>query len=373
MSNKVVAFCINNLKLAGAENITLNLFLECYDDGYFSKDSKLILLNNNIHQSFMNELEKREIQVVCFSSRKELLYLELFTMFLKAFKHFFYNKYEFVYVNLSPSLFIYGILKLFGLLNNSKLFFTEHSVSNNRPSVKIFVWFETIIYNFYDSIICISLDVKKSLINRIKSHDKVVIINNGLPPLRVSSTKSISIRAELGISNESKLIMMVSRIGDGKDHWTLVRAVKELLRLGKDVNLIFAGSGDFSEIIYDIRESGFSNKFHFLGSRTDARYLMSQVDLNVLSSKYEGISGVTLESFEAKKPFLGSNVPGIKELVGDDYSLFEFGDHNELAQKILILLSNNNRANEMIEKNYEKLELFSFSRQVNSIKNLFEE
>ena len=39
----------------------------------------------------------------------------------------------------------------------------------------------------------------------------------------------------------------------------------------------------------------------------------NEVDINILSSEYEGVSGVTLEAFFTKKPYLGSNVEGIRK------------------------------------------------------------
>ena len=88
-------------------------------------------------------------------------------------------------------------------------------------------------------------------------------------------------------------------------------------------HLFLAGRGALLEHTKQFTESlGLTERVHFLGMRTDVYSLMNKVDLNVLSTNFEGLSGVTLESLASGKPFIGSDVPGVNDIVPDPRFLF---------------------------------------------------
>jgi glycosyltransferase involved in cell wall biosynthesis len=117
----------------------------------------------------------------------------------------------------------------------------------------------------------------------------------------------------------------------------LLNAVKKLKN--SDIKLLFAGEGRTQiEVKRYALANGLGKQCFFLGVRNDIRSLMKSVDLNVLSTEYEGLSGVTIESLVANKPFIGTDVPGVKEIVGDDFGLVKFQDVENLAKKINSLL-----------------------------------
>ena len=74
-----------------------------------------------------------------------------------------------------------------------------------------------------------------------------------------------------------------------------------------------------------------------LGSVNDIGGLMQVSNAGILSSKMEGTPNVVLEYILMGLPFIGTRIPGIVEIVGDDYPmLFDVGDSDELA----VLLEN---------------------------------
>ncbi len=88
---------------------------------------------------------------------------------------------------------------------------------------------------------------------------------------------------------------------------------------------------------------------------------MKSVDLNILSTEYEGLSGVTIESLAANKPFIGTDVPGVRELVGDSYSLFKYQDIDGLAEKIKSLLFEAEKIDKNTTLNFKKVKQFDIN------------
>jgi glycosyltransferase involved in cell wall biosynthesis len=367
---KKVAFCINDLSLAGAENITFNILVNLLANDKISKDSVLVLFNDNISDFFFSKIQNYNIKIQIINERSyNFKYFSIFSSLFRAFFFFRYNKFNVIYVNLFPSLIIISILSKLKLFSNTKLIFTEHSVSNNRPKNKLYNYLERLFYKEYDHVVCISDTVRSSLVDRFGDMSNLIVIKNGLPPFIDFSPDDIPIRKELNLRSDSTLLLMTSRIGDGKDHLTLLRAFESIFF--DDFYLLFIGGGDFSHIKSSILNNKARNNIIFLGLRKDARKIMKEVNINILSSAYEGVSGVTLEAFESMKPFIGSNVDGIRELVGTPLSLFEFGNKEDLAKKILLILNNDEVANTVVELNKNMLNKFDFNKQVEHVLKLF--
>lgn len=97
---------------------------------------------------------------------------------------------------------------------------------------------------------------------------------------------------------------------------------------------------------------GVDSRIHFLGLRKDVPNLLQASDVIVLSSKHEGFSISMLEAMSCKKPFIGSNVPGIGDLVRDVALLFEFQDDEELALRIKEVLTDRTLYCNVAEKCY---------------------
>ena len=364
--NKKILFCINDLSLAGAENITFNVFIGLINSNKISRDSTILLLHNQIDDLFLSVIDGMGLNVYVVNKRKNrFILIDILLSIFKLFCFFKNNKYDTIYVNLFPSLFVFSILNKVKFTNKSKLIFTEHSVSNNRPKNFIYMFIEKLIYKEYDTIICISENVKSALVNRVGNISKIQIICNGLPPLLLNEFNRIDIRTELKIPSDSILLLMTSRVGDGKDHLTLLKSFE--LIFDDNLYLIFIGDGDFSNVINTITSEKVKNNVKLLGKRKDARLIMKEVDINILSSAYEGISGVTLEAFASNRPYLGSNVDGIRELVGTSLSLFEFGNKIDLAEKISMILNYKDISEKIVELNLIKLKEYDFNLQLTKL------
>ncbi len=282
------------------------------------------------------------------------------------------NNFDIVHTHLFPSLYWSSVA-----LRNRKngiLVYTEHSNYNKRRKNVVLKMIDRIAYKSYDAVIAISNEVKRNLIKNIKITPPVSVIPNGV------DLRFIFEAQELGKENLTKLfkippnsytILMVASFRYPKDQKTLITSLKYL---NDNYHVLLAGEGDMMSKVEEYsKQQNTLDRIHFLGFRTDISSLMKSVDINVLSSDYEGMSGVTLESLASGKPFLGSDVPGINDIVPDKRFLFEKGNARDLADKIQKIINNPKLAEDMSATGLEYVKQFDMGIMIDRHIKLYEE
>ena len=76
--------------------------------------------------------------------------------------------------------------------------------------------------------------------------------------------------------------------------------------------------------------------------RSDIPELLKTADIVIQSSHWEGFGLAALEGMASGKPVIGSNVPGLREVILDYGLLFEKSDHKDLVRKIQYLRDESN-------------------------------
>ena len=183
---------------------------------------------------------------------------------------------------------------------------------------------------------------------------------------------SQTVRDELKISPEAKVLLSLGRLHEVKAHDVTLRALAEI----PYVHLIIAGTGPLEADLKTLTESlGLSNRVHFLGWRRDTDRLFAAADICVFPSRYEPNGTVIMESWAHKTPLIASNAKGSQWLVqdGENGLLFEIDDIQHLKQKIQTLLLDDALQNRLIENGHATFEQ-SFSKQavVDQYLSLFE-
>ena len=108
-----------------------------------------------------------------------------------------------------------------------------------------------------------------------------------------------------------------------------------------DAHLVLVGSGTETEALRARAErSGVAAKVLILGSRNDVPSFLAVADLFVFPSLYEGLPLALAEAMAAGLPIIASNVPEIRETVGNTAVLVEPGNVTALSGAIRRLLSN---------------------------------
>jgi glycosyltransferase involved in cell wall biosynthesis len=176
------------------------------------------------------------------------------------------------------------------------------------------------------------------------SAGRIHVIRNGVAPAAASADRQ-AWRARLEASEDCFLACMIANLHTAKDHPTLLKAwnivVERLKSCGRDAVLLLAGRLDCAAaavkaLAFDLN---MGRNVRFLGPVDDVGGLLGAVDLSVLSSVLEGVPNALLESMAAGLPVVATDIPGIREAVGEDNyaNLAAPGDVRGLAERIVVL------------------------------------
>ena len=243
------------------------------------------------------------------------------------------KKFDLVHVHLFPSLYWVAIAKILGR-SKAKLIFTEHNTNNKRRNLWIFKFFDRIIYSVYDKIVTIAEEVDNNLRRHLKwNTSKFELIENGID--LISYKNAIPLSKTEFFEKDDIILIQVSSFRAQKDQPTLIRALK-LLPI--NFKILLVGEGPLKEENEQIvKKHGLSFRVKFCGIREDVPSLLKTADMIILSSHHEGLSLSSIEGMASGKPFLASDVPGLKEVVKGAGILFPEGDEISLANEILKL------------------------------------
>lgn len=152
-------------------------------------------------------------------------------------------------------------------------------------------------------------------------------------------------RARLGVAPVDFVACMIGHLHEGKDHDTLLRAwrlVVDAIRMdGKGAVLLLAGRPAGNEdavkgLAFDL---DLRRHVQFLEDVSDISGLLAAVDLAVFSSRSECLGRGATEPMYAGLAVAGTDIPGIREAVGEHGLQFLAapGDAEGLAEVILRL------------------------------------
>ena len=284
------------------------------------------------------------------------------------------KNYDIVHThNSSPQLFV-AIASLFRQTN---LVSTEHNTSNRKRNWKWYRPIESWMYGRYDHVICISKIAEEKLREYmggewlVKSSDKyksITTINNGIDVNTISEAEPC--KELLDLKESRKSILMVAGFRKQKNQDTIIRALTLLDK--EKYEVWFAGIGERMEEVKQLALSlGVSDRVRFLGLRTDIPNVLRAADIIVMSSHWEGLSLSNVEGMSAHKPFIASDVNGLKEVTKGYGVLFPHEDAMALADEIKRLVSDETYYNEIAERCYNRALEFDISNTVSGYTDVY--
>jgi glycosyltransferase involved in cell wall biosynthesis len=176
---------------------------------------------------------------------------------------------------------------------------------------------------------------------------KVTVIANGVETVGVQEDRQ-AWRERLAVDDRAFVACMVANLHLNKDHATVLRAwrevVNEFASNGRSALLVLAGrhDGAYESLASLARELQLNDNVRFVGPVADVPGLLSAADVSVFSSRSEGCPNAVLESMAAGLPVAGSNIQGIREVVGAVGAQFlaPVGDADSLAKVLLKMAKN---------------------------------
>ena len=167
----------------------------------------------------------------------------------------------------------------------------------------------------------------------------------------------------------NKYILYVGNVKPHKNLITLLKGYKALPNHIKNTyKLVILGrkegfiTPDF-QISRFINDNNLMKHLHFTGYIEDniVPYIYKKASLFVFPSLYEGFGLPILEAMACEVPVLTSNATSLPEVGGEAVIYFNPKDPNEIAEKIMTIISNDELKKDLIKKGNIQVNFFSWN------------
>lgn len=189
--------------------------------------------------------------------------------------------------------------------------------------------------------VAVSRDTGAHLEHRLRLRPGTVrIIRNGIPDRRGDRRR---VRRELGVGDDTLLILAVGSLMKRKGHRVLLEAMLQVDRMERVApwRVVIAGEGaERADLEGFIAAHGLAERVRLLGNRNDVPDLQAASDIFVMPSLWEGLPLAVLEAMFAARPLIATTASGIPEAVrdGEEGLLIAPADAGALAQAVHRLL-----------------------------------
>lgn len=349
---------ITTLLTGGAEKLMVDLLPRLKDSCHTSTDSAQVQVELCVFVGkwtpFYEQVEEAGIKVHAFADHGSVYDPRHILRLRKLMKSF-----DVVHThNTAPQLFA-ALAKPKGV----KLVTTEHNTDNRRRHIPLLKLVDSWMYRQYNKIICISDQAETNLreylySKELESTSKICTIYNGIDVQKFLQAEPITEwkRDYAG----KRLVVMVAAFRAQKDQRTLIDAFAHLT---DEYELLLVGGGELlDEVKQYAATKDYNERVHFMGLRTDIPNVLKTADVVVMSTHYEGLSLSNVEGMASGRPFVASDVDGIREVTKGYGVLFPHGDDKALAEVIQKLCTDNAYRDEVVSKCRERALQYDISK-----------
>lgn len=227
---------------------------------------------------------------------------------------------------------------------------------------------ENLYFHSVDGIIALTNDAYNLLIQcyNIDKNNIRMIYNAKHNNKKEKQCQKEYLRNKYGFSIKEKLLLYVGRISNLKGVQILAKLLLILYNKNANIRLIICGIGDFDWFLSNVSPE-MKSHITFMGN-SDTKTLndMHEIcDLAIMPSIVEQCSFVAIEYINARIPLLASSIPGVTELLPEEYRLdfpIEFRQSgyyvylDKIADIAMNILNNQTISAERTEKCYKYLQ-----------------
>jgi len=213
---------------------------------------------------------------------------------------------------------------------------------------------ERVAGRFTNQFVTVGEDVRRTYvragIGRPEAYETIysgMLLDDFIEAGRMPEGDRTSLRRELGYGPEHQVAVMIARLEERKGHVYLFQAVARLKPAHPSFRVLVIGEGRLRRKLEEqVRAMGLENVVTFLGYRTDVARILAAADLSVLTSLWEGLPRVLVQSAAAGRPIVTFDVEGAWEVVrdGENGYIVPTRDVDALTARLDQLLANRERA-----------------------------
>ena len=259
---------------------------------------------------------------------------------LRLAKFFSGNKIDFVLVNFTKEAKLAGLA---AKISGNPLVVPMHGLPILTDK-----WMDRIIFtNLIEGIIVNTSAFKNQYVTYDwVDEDYVRVIHNGLEvDIPVNFVKQQT-RKQFNLPQTFPVIGIFGRLTKQKQHHLFLEAARKILDKLPEATFLIVGEGPEKEQIEKYsKELGISDHVHLLGMQKEIFKLYHYCDLVLLTSAYEGIPNVVIESMLIETPLVAFDVGGVVDAIPnrDLGIVVPQGDTQQMAEEAISLLNDKNR------------------------------
>ena len=320
-----------------------------------SKKVELVLLTPKKWKHTLKTYELEENEKISIIPKKIIL-KGSFYMFLNL-SELYDIKPDIIHIEEEPwSLSCFQSVRAGKILNRKTILFTwENIYKNFLPPLS---FFEKYNLKHADYAISGNKDAKKVLIKKGFSKPIKVLPQLGIDPATFKPQDTSYIKDRLNL--DGFVIGFVGRLVHEKGLSTLIDAIS---KIKQEYTLLIVGGGEIKRDIVELAEKlDLKDKIRFVDSipHAEVSKYLSCMDVLVLPSitteKWkEQFGHVLIEAMSCEVPVIGSNSGEIPNVIGDAGLVFKEKDATELAEKIKILMSDENLRKSLAKKGRKRV------------------
>ena len=231
------------------------------------------------------------------------------------------------------------------------------------------------MYGKYAKVVTISKIAEEKLCSYLGHEDnqpnsplqsRIVTINNGVDVNAFYHAEDLP-----ELAHQGKFVaVMVAGFREAKDQETVIRAIT---LLPDEYELWLVGDGvRRPEIVSEIVKQNVTERVKLLGIRSDVPQILKSADVIVMSSHWEGLSLSNIEGMSSGKPFVASEVNGLKEVTAGYGILFPHGDAETLADVIKKLHDDSEYYRQVAERCYQRALQYDIRKMVDAYEQLYD-
>lgn len=219
---------------------------------------------------------------------------------------------------------------------------TPNGVMTSRPVVTV----ERMLARRTDAIVAVSPS-EAELLTRlgIGRGDQLIVIPNAIDI--TPAADGTDLRALAGIPADAKVVGSIARLVPQKAPLDFVDVCRFIAGSRGDVHFVLIGDGKLArEVDAAVARWDRNGRFHRLPALPNAARVLGQMNVFVLTSRYEGAPYAALEAMREGAPMVLTRVVGSADLVsnGETGVLCAAGDVRGIAKEIQDILDNDKKA-----------------------------
>ncbi|MDU2121203.1 MAG: glycosyltransferase family 4 protein [Clostridium celatum] len=346
MKKKNILYLTRRMGIGGTEKIVLQL---CNEIGCeFNK--VIVCSNGGIHEKELKEMGIRHYCIPDLESKNIISIVKTIFTIIKILN---VEKIDIIHTHHRMAAFYGAIFKKFIRIDVVN---TAHNTFYNKKRLTKFALKDV-------KTIAVGERVKENIVEYFNVDEKnVSVIYNGVG--FDTNNREINELKELK-SKGYFLVGNIGRLSEQKGMIYFIDACYKINKIEPKIKFFIIGDGELKEnLINKVKSIGMEENIIFLGYRDDISNIISNIDLIVLSSLWEGLPLTPIEAFMNKKTIVATDVDGTAEVVKHNFNgiLVNKKNSEEIKDAVIELFNDNNKRIQF-EKNAFNTYISKFSIQ----------